>query len=436
MIYKKLVILALRVSLGRPHKAENMGNYRPGIPFLKYLFLIVFSSQGRCQDVLRDPSFHIEEATIQQIQLAFKTGRLTSTSLVEFYLHTIEKLNPELHAVIEVNPDVLLLAEKADVERHKAGGYIGGLHGIPVLLKDNIASKDKLNTTAGSFALLGTEVPRDAAVVSKLRKAGAIILGKASLSEWADFRTFHMPSGWSARGGQCKNPYVLTADPCGSSTGSAVGVSANMVAVSLGTETYGSILCPSSSNSVVGIKPTVGLTSRAGVIPISHNQDTVGPICRTVSDAVYLLDEIVGYDIHDHEATESAAQLIPKGGYKQFLKIDGLQGKRLGIVRNPDLSPGSTKAVSFEKHLETMRREGAILEENHIFSELLNIRNDTEETVAEYDFKHDLNIYLAELLQSPVRTLADVISFNIQHAIESFQGLDRIFSSGLRTHQA
>lgn len=255
-------------------------------------------------------------------------------------------------------------------------------------------------------------------MVFKLRKAGAIILGKASLSEWADFRTFHMPSGWSARGGQCKNPYDLTADPCGSSTGSAVAVSANMVAVSLGTETYGSILCPSSSNSVVGIKPTVGLTSRAGVIPISHNQDTVGPICRTVSDAVYLLDEIVGYDIHDHEATKSAAHLIPKAGYKQFLKIDGLQGKRLGIVRSPDLSPGSSKAVSFEKHLETMRREGAIMVESHILNDLLNISNVTEEIVAEYDFKHDLNLYLSELLQSPVRTLADIISFNIQHATE------------------
>ncbi|GLJ13019.1 hypothetical protein SUGI_0203440 [Cryptomeria japonica] len=366
----------------------------------------------------RDPSFHIEEATIQQIQLAFKTGRLTSISLVEFYLHTIEKLNPELHAVIEVNPDVLLLAEKADVERHKAGGYIGGLHGIPVLLKDNISTKDKLNTTAGLFALLGSQVPRDAGVVSKLRKAGAIILGKASLSEWAHFRSFNIPSGWSARGGQCKNPYVLTADPCGSSTGSAVGVSANMVTVSLGTETDGSILCPSSFNSVVGIKPTVGLTSRAGVIPISHNQDTVGPICRTVSDAVYLLDEIVGYDIHDHEATKSAAQLIPKSGYKQFLKIDGLQGKRLGVVRNPDLLLGSSEAVSFEEHLETMRREGAILVENEMFSGLLNISNDMEEIVVKYDFKHDLNIYLSELLQSSVRTLADIISFNIQHATE------------------
>ncbi|KAH9313676.1 hypothetical protein KI387_022303 [Taxus chinensis] len=375
-------------------------------------------SRRKCLNAVKDPPFHIEEATIPQIQSAFKAGRLTSTSLIQFYLHTIEKLNPQLHAVIEVNPDALLLAKNADMERLKAGGFIGGLHGVPVLLKDNIASKDKLNTTAGSFALLGSEVPRDAGVVYKLKKAGAIILGKASLSEWASSMSFTAPEGWSSRGGQPKNPYVLTADPCGSSTGSAVGVSANMAAVSLGTETDGSILCPSSSNSVVGIKPTVGLTSRAGVIPISHNQDTVGPICRTITDAVYLLDGIVGYDVHDHRATKSASRFIPKGGYKQFLKTDGLQGKRLGIVEGQFLHSGPYKAEYLEKHLGTMRQKGAHLVENHVFSDLLNISRDMEEIVLEYDFKHDLNMYLSELVQSPVRTLADIISFNIQHASE------------------
>ncbi|GLJ13756.1 hypothetical protein SUGI_0219570 [Cryptomeria japonica] len=372
-------------------------------------------------NAVKHPSFHIEEATIPQIQSEFKAGRLNSTSLVQFYLHHIRKLNPQLHAVIEVNPDALLLAKKADAERLRAGGVLlGGLHGIPVLVKDNIASKDKLNTTAGSFALLGSKVPRDAGVISKLRKAGAIILGKASLSEWANFRSSNASNGWSGRGGQPKNPYVFTADPCGSSTGSAVGVSANMVAVSLGTETDGSILCPSSNNGVVGIKPTVGLTSRAGVIPISHTQDTVGPICRTVTDAVYLLDEIVGYDVNDHKATRSAAQFIPKGGYKQFLKTEGLQGKRLGIVRDTSLPPTSAEAISFENHLAILREKGATLVENDNISNFLSLSSngEPEHIVLEYEFKHDLNIYLSELLQSPVRSLADIISFNKQHATE------------------
>ncbi|GLJ13025.1 hypothetical protein SUGI_0203560 [Cryptomeria japonica] len=387
---------------------------------LQFYLLILFFSHKTCQkaNALNYPPFLIEEATIPQIQSEFKAGRLNSTSLVQFYLNHIQKLNPQLHAVIEVNPDAFLLAEKADAEKLSTGLLLGDLHGIPILIKDNIASKDKLNTTAGSFALLGSKVPRDAGVVRKLKKAGAIILGKASLSEWAGARSLNIPKGWCARGGQTKNPYLLTADPCGSSTGSAVGVSTNMVAMSLGTDTAGSILCPSSANSVVGIRPTVGLTSRAGVIPVSHTQDTVGPICRTVTDAVYLLDVIVGYDVYDHKATRSAAQFIPKGGYKQFLKTEGLQGKRLGIVRNPDLSPGSAEAISFEKHLATMRKKGAILVENHMFSKFLNLSTDDEQIVLKYEFKHDVNIYLSRLLQSPVRTLADIISFNTQHAME------------------
>ncbi|KAH9313677.1 hypothetical protein KI387_022304, partial [Taxus chinensis] len=417
-----------------------MLNYRGGISFLQVWLFILFSLHGSCQNALKDPPFRIEEATIPQIQSAFEAGTLTSKSLVEFYIHTIGKLNPQLHAVIEVNPDALLLAEKADAERVKRG-VIGGLHGIPVLLKDNIASKDKLNTTAGSFALLGSKVPTDATVVSKLKKAGAIILGKASLSEWADFRANISLHGWSARGGQCKNSYVLTASPCGSSSGSAVGVSANMATVSLGTETAGSILCPASSNSVVGIKPTVGLTSRAGVVPISHNQDTVGPICRTVTDAVYLLDEIVGYDVRDHRATKSAARFIPKGGYKQFLKTNGLNGKRLGIVEGQFLYSRPYKAAYLNKHMTTMRAKGATLVKNHVVNDLLNISIDGQYTVLEHDFKHDLNIYLSELLQSPVRTLADIISFNLQHAAEEklFKYGQEAFlraenTSGLRSH--
>lgn len=366
--------------------------------------------------------FSIEEATIPEIQLAFKAGNLTSRELLEFYLLQIETLNPQLSSVIEVNPDALLLADIADAQRLNSSETIEScLHGIPVLLKDNIASNDKLNTTAGSFALLGSKVPRDAGVVRKLREAGAIILGKASLSEWSHIRSPFAPNGWSARGGQVKNPYVLTADPCGSSAGPAVSVAANMAAVSLGTETDASILCPSGANAVVGIKPTVGLTSRAGVIPVTHRQDTVGPICRTVTDAVYLLDEIVGYDVLDENATKSAASFIPKGGYKQFLNQDGLRGKTLGIVRDPAFSesPGSIEAVTFENHLATLRQKGASLVENSDLNAILNTDVVNDEVMAMlYDLRTEMNIYLSELLQSPVRTLPDIIAFNDQNAEE------------------
>ncbi|KAG7978167.1 hypothetical protein I3843_05G069900 [Carya illinoinensis] len=260
--------------------------------------------------------------------------------LVEFYLGEIQRLNPVLKGVIEAgNPDAVYQADKADRERKaKAPCSLSGLHGIPVLLKDNIRTKDKLNTTAGSLALLDSVVPRDSGVVAKLRKAGAVVLGKASLSEWANFKSLNAPNGWSARGDRGKNPYVLLADPCGSSSGSAISVVANLVAVVLGIETDGSILCPFSFNSVVSIKPTVGLTSRAGVITISPGQDTIGPIGRTVSDAVYVLDAIAG-------------------GYKQFLKACGLKGKRLGIVMNPFFisSSGFGQVKAFENHFQTLR---------------------------------------------------------------------------------
>ncbi|CAN6227204.1 unnamed protein product [Urochloa humidicola] len=220
--------------------------------------------------------FQVEEATIDAIHDGFSNGSLTSTSLVRFYLDRINRLNPLLHAVIEVNPDALRQAARADAERRSGRPCRSGLHGIPVLLKDNIATRDRLNTTAGSLALLGSVVRRDAGVVRRLRRAGAVVLGKANMEEWANFRNLEGTAGWSARGGQGRNPYVLSADPCGSSTGSAIAAAANMAAVTLGTETDGSILCPASLNSVVGIKPTLGLTSRAGVIPISPRQDTVG----------------------------------------------------------------------------------------------------------------------------------------------------------------
>ncbi|KAL3597463.1 hypothetical protein D5086_009100 [Populus alba] len=333
-------------------------------------------------------AFSIEEATIDDLQLAFKHNQLTSRQLVEFYLKRIRRLNPLLRGVIEVNPDALFLADKADRER-------------------------RVNTP-GSTGV----VPRDAGVVMKLRKAGAIILGKSSLSEWANFRTNDAPAGFCGRSGQGKNPYVLSASPCGSSSGSGISVAANLAAVSLGTETDGSILCPSSYNSVVGIKPTVGLTSRAGVIPITPRQDTVGPMCRTVSDAVYVLDAIVGFDSND-AATREAAKYIPNGGYRQFLNPLGLKGKRLGILRTPFYNSagndkGSRRHQTFEHHFQTLRRQGAVLVDNLQISDVdtFTAGKNGELLAMLLEFKPALNEYLEQLVASPVRSLAAVIAFN------------------------
>ncbi|KAK7247026.1 hypothetical protein RIF29_41902 [Crotalaria pallida] len=362
----------------------------------------------------------IEEATVHDLQLAFHKNQLTSRQLVEFYLKQIHKLNPTLKGVLEINPDALAQADKADQERTTRAkappGSFSWLHGIPILLKDNIATKDKLNTTAGSFALLGSVVPRDAGVVTKLRKAGAIILGKATLSEWSHYRSNGAPSGWSARGGQGKNPYTM-GDPCGSSSGSAISVAANLVTVSLGSETDGSILCPSNSNSVVGIKPTVGLTSRAGVVPVSPRQDTIGPICRTVSDAAYVLETIAGFDFND-KATIEASKYVPKRGYAQFLKKDGLGGKRLGVPRSLFYNFGNDtfQRETFELHLNTLRQRGAVLIDNLKIDNIYEILSDPSEGIAlNFEFKLSLNAYLKDLVASPVRTLADVIAFNKKH---------------------
>ncbi|CAM0901972.1 unnamed protein product [Alopecurus aequalis] len=302
--------------------------------------------------------FEFHEVTVEAIHLGFSNGTLTSVALVRFYLDQITRLNPLLRAIVEVNPDALRQAARADAER--ASGRrrsTGFLHGVPILLKDLIATRDALNTTAGSLALLGSVVRRDAGVVSRLRRAGAVVLGKACLPEWANFRS--APPGlrsWSARGGQPRNPYVLSADPCGSSTGSAIAAAANMAAVTLGTETTASILCPAALNSVVGFKPTVGLTSRAGVIPFSTRQDTVGPLCRTVADAVHVMDAIVGYDALDAAATGAVSRFIPAGGYARFLKKDGLKGKRIGVPNGFfDFQDGTVREIVYKQHLNTMR---------------------------------------------------------------------------------
>ncbi|KAK3124999.1 hypothetical protein QOZ80_7BG0598530 [Eleusine coracana subsp. coracana] len=363
--------------------------------------------------------FEFHEPTVDAIQLGFRNGSLTSTSLVRFYLDQIARLNPLLHAVIEVNPDALNQAARADAERTSSSSgrrRLGLLHGVPVLLKDNIATRDRLNTTAGSLALLGSVVKRDAGVVSRLRRDGAVILGKANPSEWSNFRP--VESGWSARGGQTLNPYVLSHTPCGSSSGPGVAAAANMAAVTLGSETDGSILCPAAANSVVGIKPTVGLTSRSGVIPITPLQDSIGPMCRTVSDAVHVLDTIVGYDALDAKATRAASKYIPRGGYRQFLKIDGLRGKRIGVDNVLFHSIGARDLNVYNEHLHTMSEHGAILVTN------LDIAIDwadltTQERIAmNAEFKISINAYLSDLEYSPVRSLAQIIAFNNAHPIE------------------
>ncbi|KAK4709425.1 hypothetical protein R3W88_030350 [Solanum pinnatisectum] len=372
-----------------------------------YLISSNFSNKNEAK------TFSFKETTIDDIHIAFKQNKLTSRQLVEFYLSEIQRSNPILKGIIEVNPDALFLADKADQERKlNASKSLFRLHGIPVLVKDNIATKDKLNTTAGSLALVGSIVPQDAGVVKKLRNVGAIILGKATMTEWAAFRATNLSNGWNGRLGQALDPYVASADPSGSSTGSATSVAANMVAVALGTETAGSILSPSSANSVVGIKPTVGLTSRAGVIPISHRQDTVGPICRTVTDAVEVLDVIVGFDRDDFPATKKASTYIPHGGYRQFLKADGLRDKRLGILKD---FFGYNDIKTYQQHFNTLRQKGAVLVDNLVipYTDLVYNAIVVAQNIAlSAEFKMDLNAYLKHLVHTQVRSLADVIAFN------------------------
>ncbi|XP_052169545.1 probable amidase At4g34880 [Oryza glaberrima] len=378
-------------------------------------------------------AFDLEEATVDSIRRAFADGELTSRGLVELYLRRAAALDPSLHAVVELDPDgALAAADRADDARRLFASAGGGalppppLNGIPVLVKDNIAAAGgggALNATCGSLALVGSRPAGDAGVVERLRRAGAVVLGTASLSEWCNFRAPGIPAGWSPRAGQGKNPYVPSATPCASSSGSAIAAAANMVAVTIGTETDGSIMCPSSYNSVVGIKPTVGLTSRAGVIIISPRMDTVGPICRTVSDAVHVLEAIVGYDPRDAEATRMALQYIPEDGYRQFLNIDGLRGKRLGILRKDffRFPSGSVQQKVFDEHFNTISKMGAILVDNLEIPNM-NIINDAvqsgERALMLAEFKLSLNSYLSELASSPVRSLSDIIDFNNKHPVE------------------
>ncbi len=353
----------------------------------------------------------MEEMTILELQRKMSSGELTARSISESYLERIEQLDrqgPAIHAVIELNPDVLAIAEARDEER-KAGKTRGPLHGIPILIKDNIDTHDRMQTTAGSLALEGSIAPRDAFVVKRLRAAGAVILGKTNLSEWANFRAKHSVSGWSSRGGLTRNPYALDRSACGSSSGSGAAVAANQCGAAIGTETDGSIICPSQTNGIVGIKPTLGLVSRSGIVPIAHSQDTAGPMARTVADAAIVLGALTGVD--DRDSATRASQKRALRDYSRFLDVKGLQGARIGVARN--MAGTDPRIIGiFEACLDVIRQMGAVI------IDPADVRNfnqlgKTEGDVLHYEFKADLNKYLAS--RGPlarVRTMADVVKFN------------------------
>ena len=356
-------------------------------------------------------SFEFDEITIGDLQDGLKSGKYTAHSIAEKFLARIDQIDkqgPAVNAVIEVNPDALAIAEALDKEQ-KDKGPRGPLHGIPMLIKDNIDTADRMMTTAGSLALVGSKPPKDSVVAQKLREAGAIILGKTNLSEWANIRSDHSSSGWSGRGGQTRNPYALDRNPCGSSSGSGAGVSANLCVAAIGTETDGSIVCPSSTNGIVGIKPTVGLVSRTGIIPISHTQDGAGPMCRTVRDATIVLGALTGVDSEDPATADSHEKMYTD--YTQFLKADGLRGARIGVVRkNFGFSEPVDKIM--EDALDAMKKQGAILVDPAEIESAGKWR-DTEFTVFLYELKADLTAYLARLgPNAPAKTLKDIIDFN------------------------
>jgi amidase len=357
-------------------------------------------------------AFEHEEATVAGLRASMSSGELTSRSLTETYLARIEAIDPELRSVLEINPDALQIAERMDGER-LAGRDRGPLHGVPVLVKDNIDTADRMRTTAGSLALGEVTPARDAFLVERMRDAGAVILGKANLSVWANFRSERSTSGWSPRGGQCRNPYAADRSPCGSSSGSAVAVSANLCAVAIGTETDGSIICPSSINGIVGVKPTLGLVSRSGVIPVAHSQDTAGPMARTVADAAALLSGLAGVDERDPATAD--ARVEPD--YAAFVDPDGLRGARIGAARN---LAGFNDRVDrlFDQALDAMRALGAEIVDPADVPHKDELE-DPEYEVLQYEFKTDIEAYLATLGPSqPHRTLADLIAFNNEHADE------------------
>jgi amidase len=346
---------------------------------------------------LPERAIDLEEATIASLQEGLRARRYTTRSLCTAYLGRIEALDragPALRSVLETNPDALAIADGLDAER-KAGRVRGPLHGMPVLIKDNIATADRMMTTAGSLALVGATAPRDAFVAERLRAAGAVILGKTNLSEWANFRGNQSSSGWSGRGGQCRNPYALDRNPCGSSSGTGAAIAANLATVGVGTETDGSIVCPSSACSLVGVKPTLGLISGAGILPIAHSQDTAGPMCRTVTDAAILLGVLGG------AGTD----------YTASLDAHGLKGARIGVARKKCFGYSPEADALVEAAIDVLRGHEAIIVDPADIPHVGEY-DDSEFTVLLYEFKADVNAYLPEWHRGPMRTLADLIAFN------------------------
>jgi amidase len=361
-----------------------------------------------------DPNdFELNEVTIAELQKKMQDKVYTSRSITELYLKRIAELDkkgPELNAVIELNKEALKIADELDQERSR-GQVRGPMHGIPVLIKDNINTGDGMRTSAGSLALNDNQVKEDAFIVKQLRAAGAVIIGKTNLSEWANFRSTHSTSAWSSRGGQTKHPYILDRNPSGSSAGSGTAVAANLCAVGIGTETDGSVVSPASVSGLVGLKPTIGLLSRTGIIPISITQDTAGPMARTVSDAAILLAALVGADPQDSYTHSSIGKF--KKDYTSYLDADGLKGKRLGLEKSALKQGNAAMLKLLNSAIETMRSKGAIITEVELYKEL-NAQGDAEFTVLLYEFKDGLNKYLSKA-NSKMKNLADVIAYNKQH---------------------
>jgi amidase len=377
----------------------------------------VLSAEAHSADHLPEPpswspkEFELDELTISDLQEGMKSGKFTARSLVKKYLERIDdidKKGPAINSVIEINPDAFAVAELLDRER-KEKGPRGPLHGIPILIKDNIDTADQMMTTAGSLALVGARPSQDSFVAKKLRDAGVVLLGKTNLSEWANFRSAHSTSGWSARGGQTKNPYSSDRNPCGSSSGSGAAVAANLCAGAIGTETDGSVVCPSSANSLVGLKPTVGMIGRSGIIPIAHSQDTAGPMTRSVRDAAILLGALTGFDARDRYTRASLGKSKPN--YTQFLEPDGLKGARLGVAR---------KYFGFNDRVDKLMNDliGELKKLGAVIVDPADIPtsgkfDDSELEVLLYEFKADLNAYLTALgTRTPVHSLKEIIDFN------------------------
>ncbi len=390
-------------------KTTFVGGVTAGLaPALAGARVLAAESPKAAPDV---PAFEFDEITIAQLQDEMKSGKYTGRSIAEKYMSRIDavdKSGPAVNSIIEVNPDALSIAQELDKER-QAGKMRGPLHGIPVLIKDNIDTADKMMTTAGSLALVGSKPAKDSAVAAKLRAAGAVILGKTNLSEWANIRSNHSTSGWSGRGGLTKNPYALDRNACGSSSGSGVAVAANLCAIAIGTETDGSIVCPSNANGIVGIKPTLGLVSRTGIVPISHSQDTAGPMARTVTDAAILLSALTGIDPEDAATSASHGKAQPD--YTRFLDPNGLKGARIGVARKYF---GFSELVDpvVDAALDVLKQQGAVLIDPADIATYGKF-DDSEFLVLLYELKADLNAYLGRLGPSaPVRTLKDIIDFN------------------------